>query len=128
MKKPNPFITESTIIVKTIELNRSEVGYSTTFAWDVLHSWDANAPTQVVCEFRTCVDAEDEDIRRYNSFKVHGYTKSGRVRIEMKFSLPTEEVITDRFVEVKKTISHKNALEILSNHFCLNSGTYHIIK
>jgi hypothetical protein len=126
MKKPNPFITESTIIVKTIELNHSERGSSSVFAWDVLHSWDENAPTQVVCEFRTCVDAED--VRRYNSFKVHGFTKSGRVRIEMKFSLPTEEVITDRFVEVKKTISHKNALDILSNHFCLNSGTYHIIK
>lgn len=126
MKKPNPFITESTIIVKTIELNRSERGYSTTFAWDVLHSWDENAPTQVVCEFRTCNDADD--VRRYNSFKVLGYTKSGRVRIEMKFALPIEEVITDRFCEVKKTISHKNALEILSNHFCLTSGTYHIIK
>jgi hypothetical protein len=126
MKKPNPFITESTIIVNTIEHNRCERGSSDTFAWDVLHSWDDNAPTQVVCEFRLWNDAED--VRRYNSFKVHGYTKSGRVRIEMKFSLPTEEVITDRFVEVKKTISHENAREILSNHFCSTSGTYHIIK
>ena len=126
MKKPNPFITESTIIVKTIELNRSESGFSTTFAWDVLHSWDENAPTQVVCEFRTCID--DEDVRRYNSFKVLGYTKLGRVRIEMKFALPTEEVITDRFVEVKKTIAYKNALDILDNHLCLTSGTYYIIK
>ena len=126
MKKPNPFITENTIIVKTIEHNLSERGASRTFAWDVLHSWDENAPTQVVCEFQTCNDAED--VRRYNSFKVNGYTKSGRVRIEMKFAIPVEEVITDRFVEVKKTISRENAREILTNHFCSNSGTYHIIK